>query len=142
MLSPSLLSNSFLPYLPLFAIFLFYLFHHLKILPAFSPEDVVQLYNFTCYPYPTETQLYLSAPDCSASNSISLFLSLTIASGYHAISLDLIVCLSFSIFSLHIIVDNDNIGTITVTYNLRQVVFLDCFLPCCIRQVLYKTIYN
>lgn len=108
------------------------------MLLAFSPADVVQLYNFTCYPYPTETQLYFSAPDCSASNSISLFLSLTIASGYHAISLDLIVCLSFSIFSLH--VDNDNIGTITVTYNLRQVVFLDCFLPCCSRQVLCKNI--
>lgn len=66
--------------------------------------------------------------------------SLTIACGYHAISLDLIVCLSFSIFSLHVIVDNDNIGTITVTYNLRQVVFLDCFLPCCSRQVLYKNL--
>lgn len=116
--SPSLLSNPVLPQFPLSPIFLFYLFYHFKILPAFSLDDVVQLYNFTCYPSPTEPQLYFSAPDCSASNSISLFLSLTIASGYHAISLDLIVCLSFSIFSLH--VDNDNIGTLTVTYNLRQ----------------------
>lgn len=64
-------------------------------------------------------QFYFSASDWSAFNSIFLFLSLTIAPGYHAISLNLIVCLSFSIFSLHVIVDNDNIDTILVTYNLR-----------------------
>lgn len=82
-------------------------------------------------------QLYLYASDWSASNSIFLLLSVTIASGYHAISLNLIVCLSFSIFSLHVIVDNDNIDTIMVTYNLRQVVFFRfCFLLLCNRRVL------
>lgn len=116
--------------------------HLLLILSAFSLGDLVWLCNFTCYPYTTETQLYFSASDWSPSNSIFLCLSLTIASGYHAISLNLIVCLSFSIFSLCVIVDNDNIDTIVVTYNLRQVVFLDCFLLCCNRQVLYRNNYN
>lgn len=100
-------------------------------------DDLVQLYNFTCYCYTTEMQLYLYASDWSASNSIFLLLSVTIASGYHAISLNLTVCLSFSIFSLHVIVDNDNIDTIMVTYNLRQVVFFRfCFLLLCNRRVL------
>jgi len=75
-------------------------------------------------------RLYFSGSDWSASNSIFLFLSLTIASGYYAISLNLIVCLSFSIFSLCVIVDNDNIDTVTVTCNLRQVIFLDSVFFC------------
>lgn len=72
----------------------------------------------------TEMQFCSSASDWSPSNPIFSFLSLTIAPGYYAISLNLIVCLSFSIFSLHVIVDSDNIDTINVTCNLRQVFFL------------------